>query len=90
MASNVTASDEGRIFTVEGIVTRMEGSGWLKAWLGDGTGEILVFVPERTVPYLPAGIGNGVRLRVTGAVDIYQGIIEIIPLAGSDVKVESP
>ena len=39
---------------------------------------------------LPAGIGNGVTLRVTGAVDIYQGIIEIIPLAGADVKVESP
>jgi DNA/RNA endonuclease YhcR with UshA esterase domain len=91
LARNVTASDEGRIFTVEGTVTRVEGSGWIKVWLADSTGEILIFVPERTVPYLPAGIGHGVRLRATGAVDIYQGTVEIIPLAGADVKkVEGP
>ena len=89
-ASSVTASDEGRIFTVEGAVTRTENRGWLKVWLGDGTGEILIFVPERTVPYLPSGIGNGARLRVIGVVDIYQNVIEIIPLAGADVSVQSP
>ncbi len=89
-AGNVTASDEGRIFTVEGAVTRTENRGWLKVWLGDGTGEILIFVPERTVPYLPSGIGNGVRLRVTGEVDIYQNVIEIIPMAGADVEVRGP
>jgi len=85
--NNVTPSDEGRIFTVEGTVTRTEDSGWLKVWLRDGTGEILAFVPERTVAYLPSGIGSGVRLRITGEVDIYKGVIEIIPLAGADVEV---
>jgi DNA/RNA endonuclease YhcR with UshA esterase domain len=89
-ASRVTASDEGRIFTVEGIVYRTENRGWLKVWLNDGTGEILIFVPERTVPYLPSGIGNGLGLRVTGAVDIYQNVLEIIPLAGADVEVQDP
>jgi DNA/RNA endonuclease YhcR with UshA esterase domain len=83
----ITPSDEGRIFTVEGRVTRVEGSGWLRIWLNDGTGEILIFVPERLVEYLPAGIGGGVRLRVTGEVDIYKGAMEIIPLAGVDVEV---
>jgi hypothetical protein len=29
-----------------------------------------------------------VRLRVTGEVDIYQSVIEIIPLAGADVEVQ--
>jgi hypothetical protein len=45
-------------------------------------------VPEREAEYLPAGIGAGVRLRVTGEVDIYQGQLEIIPLAGADVEVQ--
>jgi DNA/RNA endonuclease YhcR with UshA esterase domain len=59
-----------------------------KAWLSDGTGEILIYVPERAVEYLPAGIGPGTRLRVTGEVDVYKGEIEIIPLAGADIEVQ--
>jgi DNA/RNA endonuclease YhcR with UshA esterase domain len=83
----ITPSDEGRIFIVEGAVTRVEGEPWRRVWLADGTGEILVYVPQRAVPYLPAGIGPGVKLRVTGEVDIYQGTLEVIPLAGADVEV---
>jgi DNA/RNA endonuclease YhcR with UshA esterase domain len=86
--NGITPSDEGRIFVVEGAVARVEGNGWLRIWLKDGTGEILVFVPERTVEYLPAGIGPGVRLRVTGEVDIYRGQLELIPLAGGDIEVQ--
>jgi DNA/RNA endonuclease YhcR with UshA esterase domain len=86
-AGNVTPADERRIFSVEGVVVRTESNGWIKFWLGDGTGNVLVFVPQRTVPYLPLGIGGGMRLRVTGEVDIYQGVVEIIPLAGADVEV---
>lgn len=86
-ADHVTPADERRVFAVEGVVTRTESDGWLKLWLGDGTGEILVFVPQRTVPYLPSGIGGGVHLRVTGEVAIYQSVVEIIPLAGADVEV---
>jgi DNA/RNA endonuclease YhcR with UshA esterase domain len=83
---DVTPSDEGRVFTVEGVVARTERDEWLRMWLNDGTGEILIFVPERAVAYLPPGIGDGVQLRVTGEVDIYRGILEIIPLAGADVE----
>ena len=82
----ITASDEGRVFIVEGTVARTESNQWLKLWLRDGTGEILVYAPQRVVEYLPAGIGAGVRLRVTGEVDIYKGVIEIIPRAGEDVE----
>jgi DNA/RNA endonuclease YhcR with UshA esterase domain len=89
-ADHVTASDEGRILIVAGRVARLERDGWLKAWLDDGTGQILVFVPARAVEYLPAGIGLGAGLRVTGEVDIYRGEIEIIPLAGADVQVQGP
>lgn len=87
-ANQITPSDEGRIFTVAGKVVRTESRRWLKIWLNDGTGEILIFVPERVVEYLPAGIGGNVRLRVTGEVDIYQGVLEVIPLAGRDVEVQ--
>jgi DNA/RNA endonuclease YhcR with UshA esterase domain len=87
---NITPADEGRVFVVEGQVARVEGGRWLQLWLDDGTGEILIFVPERVVAYLPTGIGPGVRLRVTGEVDIYRGQIEIIPPAGNDVEVAIP
>jgi DNA/RNA endonuclease YhcR with UshA esterase domain len=83
----VTPADEGRTFTVEGKVVRVEGNGWLRVWIQDGTGELLLFLPERLVAYLPPGIGVGARLRVTGEVDIYNGQLEIIPLAGADVEV---
>ena len=86
--SAVTPADEGRIFTVRGTVTRTEGKGWLRMWIDDGTGELLIFVPEREVGYLPAGIGVGMKLRVTGEVDVYNGELEIIPLAGADVEVQ--
>jgi DNA/RNA endonuclease YhcR with UshA esterase domain len=84
---SITASDEGRIFAVDGVVTRIESSGWLKVWLDDGTGEILVFIPSRVVEFLPPGIALDMRLRVTGEVDVYGGVLEIIPSAGEDVEV---
>ena len=84
----VTPSDEGRLFAVDGVVSRMEVHDWLYVWIDDGTGEILVYVPERVVEFLPAGVGPGVRLRVTGEVDIYRGVLEIIPQAGADVEVQ--
>lgn len=86
--AQITPADEGRIFTVQGTLARVEGRGWLHLWLDDGTGEMLIFAPERIVSYLPAGLGPGTRLRVTGQVEIYQGALEIIPVAGADVEVQ--
>ncbi len=87
LVGDISGSDEGRVFTVEGRVTRSEGDGWLRIWIDDGSGELLIYVPTRVVDYLPEGIGVGVRLRVTGEVDVYRGQLEIIPLAGADVEV---
>ncbi|NLF11223.1 MAG: hypothetical protein GX597_05505, partial [Anaerolineaceae bacterium] len=84
---SITPSDEGRVLAVAGTVTRAESRGWLRLWIEDGTGEMLIYLPERLVPHLPQGLGPGVRLAVTGEVDIYQGMLEIIPLAGADVAV---
>jgi DNA/RNA endonuclease YhcR with UshA esterase domain len=83
----ISGSDEGRVFTVEGRVTRSEGDGWLQVWINDGSGELLIYVPTRVVNFLPEGVGVGARLRVTGEVDVYRGQLEIIPLAGADVEV---
>jgi DNA/RNA endonuclease YhcR with UshA esterase domain len=85
--ADIAAPDEGRVFTVQGALSRIEGRGWLRLWLHDGTGEMLVFCPERLVPYLPPGLGPGTPLRVTGEVEIYQGSLELVPLAGADVEV---
>jgi hypothetical protein len=59
----------------------------VQLWLNDGSGELLAYLPERLVPYLPAGLAPGVRLRITGEIEIYEGVLEIIPLAGADVEV---
>jgi DNA/RNA endonuclease YhcR with UshA esterase domain len=83
----ISGSDEGRVFTVEGRVTRSEGDEWLQVWINDGSGELLIYVPTRVVEFLPEGVGVGARLRVTGEVDVYRGQLEIIPLAGADVEV---
>jgi DNA/RNA endonuclease YhcR with UshA esterase domain len=87
MVNTISAADEGRIFVVTGRVIRLENDGWLRLWIEDGTGELLVFVPQRVVDYMPAGIGPGIRLWVTGEVDIYQAQLELIPLAGADIEV---
>ena len=84
---SITPSDEGRVLAVAGTVTRAESHGWLRLWIEDGTGEMLIYLPERLIPHLPGGLGPGVRLAVTGEVDVYQGTLEIIPLAGADVAV---
>jgi DNA/RNA endonuclease YhcR with UshA esterase domain len=86
--SAIGPPDEGRVFTVAGTITRMEEDGWRKMWLKDGTGEVMIYMPARVVPYLPTGLGPGVRVRVTGEVDIYQGVLEIIPLTGADVEAQ--
>jgi DNA/RNA endonuclease YhcR with UshA esterase domain len=83
--ATITPSDEGRVFVVTGTVTRAQDRGYLRLWINDGSGEMLVYLPERLIPYLPPDLGPGVRLAVTGEVDIYQGVLEIIPLAGADV-----
>jgi DNA/RNA endonuclease YhcR with UshA esterase domain len=83
----ISAADEGRTFIVAGRVTRMESDGWLRLWIEDGTGELLVFVPQRVVETMPPGAGPGIRIRVTGEVDIYNSQLELIPLAGADIEV---
>lgn len=85
--NTISAADEGRTFVVAGRVTRRESDGWLKLWVDDGTGELLVFVPQRVAGYVPTGTGPGSQVRVTGEVDIYQSQLELIPLAGTDIEV---
>jgi DNA/RNA endonuclease YhcR with UshA esterase domain len=83
---DISAVDEGRIVTVEGMMSAMEGDSWQKIWLDDGTGQVLVFVPQRVAEYIPANLQLGQQVRVTGEIDIYNGQVEIVPLAGRDVE----
>ena len=75
------------MLVVAGTVVHVEGDRWLNVRLNDGTGEIVIYLPERLMPFLPPGIGPGVALRVAGQVDIYHGALEIVPLAAVDVQV---
>jgi DNA/RNA endonuclease YhcR with UshA esterase domain len=78
--------DEGQIVTVTGRLLDLVGDTWQRLWLDDGTGQVLVFLPQRVAEYIPADLQTGQQLRVTGEVDIYDGEVEIIPLAGCDVE----
>ena len=83
---DISAMDEGQIVTVMGRLLDLVGDTWQKFWLDDGTGQVLVFLPQRVAEYIPADLQAGQQLRVTGEVDIYDGEVEIIPLAGCDVE----
>jgi len=79
--------DVGRLVVVEGTVegTPVDAGDVSVVLLGDGTG--------RTVPLFLAfpsdAISPGTRLRVTGRVDIYKGVIELVVKDKQDVIVLS-
>lgn len=91
--NSLSPGDQGQVVQVEGVVSRVDGEGaaagggWLRLWLDDGSGPVQVYLPQRVVDYLPDGLGEGVRLRVTGEVTVYQGQVQVIPLAAADVEV---
>jgi DNA/RNA endonuclease YhcR with UshA esterase domain len=88
---SLSGDDEGQRVMVEGSVVRVEGSGtWAKVFVGDETGEVLVFIYENVLARIANNTALGVagtRVRVVGTVDVYDYNLEIVPALLYDVIV---
>ena len=88
---SLTGDDEGQRVMIEGEVIRVEGRGdWAKVFLGDDTGEVLVFIYGNVLDRIAdnTALGTpGSRVRVVGTVEIYKGNLEVVPALPNDVVV---
>ncbi|MGC9025495.1 MAG: exodeoxyribonuclease VII large subunit [Chloroflexia bacterium] len=88
---SITPDDRGRTLTVEGALG--EGEAFSKGRrfpLRDESGEIVLLLWQNVLDAFPqAGkLVAGVRVRITGRIDVYQDALEIIPEAGGIVILE--
>ncbi len=83
--------DEGQRVMIEGDVLRVEGlSSAVKVFLGDDTGEVVVFIWRNILDRVAANTALGTpgsRVRVVGTVDLYRSNLEVIPALPVDVVV---
>jgi DNA/RNA endonuclease YhcR with UshA esterase domain len=88
---SLSGGDEGQRVMIEGTVIRVEGrEGWAKVFVGDETGEVVVFLWRNLLDRIPnnTALGTeGSRVRVVGAVEVYRSNLEIAPTLPSDVMV---
>jgi DNA/RNA endonuclease YhcR with UshA esterase domain len=88
---SLSGSDEGQRVMIEGNVIRVEGRGsWAKVFIGDESGEVLVFIFQNVLDRIPnnTALGTpGSRVRVVGVVELYEGDLEVVPVLPYDVVV---
>ncbi len=87
----LSGGDEGQRVMIEGRVIRVEGGGtWVKVFLGDDTGEVVVFIWRTVLDRIPANTAlgqEGTRVRVVGTVEIYRSNLQVTPVLPYDVVV---
>ena len=79
---DVSADDAGRTLTVEGVLGKMEAlSAGVRFPLSDESGEIVLWLWQNVYEAFPeAGrLEAGVRVRVTGEIEVYEDTLEIVP-----------
>lgn len=88
---SLTGDDKGQRVMIEGEVIRVEGRGdWAKVFVGDETGEVLVFIYGNILDRIAnnTALGTpGSRVRVVGTVEVYEGNLEVVPALPNDVMV---
>ena len=88
---SLSGSDAGQRVMIEGRVIRVEGSeGWVKIFVGDDTGEVLVFIWSNILDRVPDNTRLGVegtRVRVVGTLEVYDYNLEVVPALPYDVVV---
>ncbi|MCX7681733.1 MAG: OB-fold nucleic acid binding domain-containing protein [Anaerolineae bacterium] len=88
---SITGGDEGKRVMIEGEVIRVSGlRNAVVVSVGDGTGEIPVFIWRNILDRIRdnTGLGTpGARVRVVGVVTVYRGNLEIVPALPVDVTV---
>jgi len=88
---SLSGGDEGQRVMIEGDIIRVEGRGdWAKVFVGDGSGEVMVFIYQNVLDRIPdnTALGTpGSRVRVVGTVELYKGNLEVVPTLPYDVVV---
>ncbi len=88
---SLSGGDEGERVMIEGEVIRVEGgNSWVKVFVGDTSGEVMVFIYRNVLDRIPnnTALGTpGSRVRVVGAVETYKGNVEVVPTLPYDVVV---
>lgn len=88
---SLTEADRGQRVQIEGTVTRTEpGETYVRVFVQDGSGEVLVFVWRGIYDRIPGREKlevPGTPVRVVGRVDVYKGTLEVIPTLPYDVVV---
>lgn len=88
---SLSGADEGQRVMIEGEVVRVEGlSSAVKVFVGDETGEVMVFIWRNVLDRIPnnTALGTeGSRVRVVGTVEVYRSNLEVVPTLPYDVVV---
>jgi len=85
------AGHVGELAQISGAILRLEAnSSGVKIFVGDDTGEIVVFVWRTVLDRIPNNVALGevgTRVRVNGRVENYRSNLELVPALPYDVEV---
>ena len=88
--NTLSSADIGKLATIAGDVLRVEGfSVGVIVFVNDGTGELRVVIFSNVLAYVPdaQSLQAGARARITGVIDEFKGVLELVPALGYDVVV---
>lgn len=91
--NRIALMDLGSQVLVQGRIVAMEGvKGGLSATLDDGTAQIIILFWSQVYSDLdaPIQVDLGATISVFGEVSAYEGALEIIPRAASDIVIQIP
>ena len=81
----------GETAQISGTILRLEGAGsGVKIFVGDETGEIVVFVWRTILDRIPNNVAlgeEGTRVKINGRVENYRSNLELVPSLPYDVEV---
>lgn len=86
--NQISASNEGQWVQIAGRVVALEGfKGGLKATLDDGTAQVRILLWDSVYSALenPPALDIGAEIELRGAVQVYQGAVEIAPKIAGDI-----
>jgi DNA/RNA endonuclease YhcR with UshA esterase domain len=85
------ASHVGELAQISGTILRLEGAGsGVKIFVGDDTGEVVVFVWRTVLDRIPNNVAlgeEGTRVKINGRVENYRSNLELVPSLPYDVEV---
>lgn len=88
---SLSGADAGQRVMIEGTVVRTEGlESAVKVFVGDETGEVVVFVWRNVLDRISSNTALGTpgsRVRIVGTVEVYRGNLEVTPTLPNDVVV---